>query len=1123
MKLKTSLIYFLIGLLNLCLVSNHGYGQLTSSMPLFQSPNASSLGKYGSIDVSPFTGLADIGVDVFSLEEGDIPIKCRLRYNSGGVKPADHPGWVGQNWTLDVGGIVTRKVNGGTDEFDNSNASDPSHANDLAYYYHYDILNVDGSRSPLWYSSQFIEGYWPNNSSSPPVIPVLAPDEFVFSLPSGTSGSFYLNHLGNWVVKSKNGDDLKVNVVPNTQPIILYYVDPTTNTAGSLSSQISRAFYSIVITDHLGFVYTFGNQTDAIEFTRSGRTTNYSYSNNEDIVANAWHLTSIQSPKGYSVAFKYSRKLNQYVIHTCYPSSSVTSINFADNFLASSSFGAQVTSPKHGVVNVITPSYLSQITSSSFSVLFDISQTNELGYDYSQYAGNLLAGFELAGWNDLGLLDDNTPIGNQGYLPMWYKLNGISVNDMYGVLKQKFAFDYKDQSDSRLFLTDFRKVSLTTDPDLKYSFGYNTTVLPTYNDLQMDQWGYFNGITYEPTDDDNMLINYYLAMDPVKAQAGTLTSITYPTGGSTTFEYQANDYANFITKNGPNISLTSQSGIGGGLRIYRITDYDANGNFYPTTYKYVKASTGLSSGILAGLKKIHYTINFVGQGNSSASTSFYDLNTFNALDYTDGKDVVYSEVKKVLPDGSYTIYTYSNSDSNNGLDQSPINIYSDGYWSNITDPTTATSGANPSSYSYPFLAFSSMELERGLLTSQTDYTSTGQIVHQITNTYNTDPTRFNNYVRMYDNYTIQANGDGLSVNERYFQPIKIYTYYPYLQSHTEIHIDQSTGASQTTTSNYSYGLPAHRQIVETDVQNSDGNTFSTQSIYNLDIINATKTVSGLSSDQVTTITSAYNSKSMILPVQVTKFSNSNSVLTSTEQYNYNGSFWPSSYQASTWSNPLELRFQYLSYDSYGNILSAGKPNDVLSSFLYGYNNQYPIAKVINAVPADIAYSSFEDIYAATVQGNWSLVGAPQLDSTCPFGGYSFNLSSSTNVQVAGLTAATTYTVSYWSKNGSYTVSGSQPVIITGNSVNGWTYYQHTATGVTTLSITGNGSLDEVKLYPSGSQMTTYTYSPLFGMTTQTDSNNVTTYYDYDGFGRLLDIKDSDGNILKTFGYNYQTR
>jgi YD repeat-containing protein len=62
--------------------------------------------------------------------------------------------------------------------------------------------------------------------------------------------------------------------------------------------------------------------------------------------------------------------------------------------------------------------------------------------------------------------------------------------------------------------------------------------------------------------------------------------------------------------------------------------------------------------------------------------------------------------------------------------------------------------------------------------------------------------------------------------------------------------------------------------------------------------------------------------------------------------------------------------------------------------------------------------------------------------------------------------------------------------------------------------------DEIRLYPSAAQMTTYTYSPLVGIISNCDINNRITYYNYDDFGRLILIKDQDGKLSKQICYNY---
>jgi YD repeat-containing protein len=56
---------------------------------------------------------------------------------------------------------------------------------------------------------------------------------------------------------------------------------------------------------------------------------------------------------------------------------------------------------------------------------------------------------------------------------------------------------------------------------------------------------------------------------------------------------------------------------------------------------------------------------------------------------------------------------------------------------------------------------------------------------------------------------------------------------------------------------------------------------------------------------------------------------------------------------------------------------------------------------------------------------------------------------------------------------------------------------------------------------SESQITTFTYNPLIGVTSITDPRGKTIYYEYDSFNRLQYVKDAQKNILKENKYNYK--
>jgi hypothetical protein len=190
----------------------------------------------------------------------------------------------------------------------------------------------------------------------------------------------------------------------------------------------------------------------------------------------------------------------------------------------------------------------------------------------------------------------------------------------------------------------------------------------------------------------------------------------------------------------------------------------------------------------------------------------------------------------------------------------------------------------------------------------------------------------------------------------------------------------------------------------------------------------------------------------------------------------------------------------------------GKP----AAYIFDYLYRLPVAVVSNAEERDIAFSSFE----ADGKGNWSFTGIPVNDINSLTGRKNYTLTSNP-ISKAGLLSTKKYIISYWSKNAtSYSVTGTQGVAVKGETRKGWTYFQHIVTGVSSITVSGTGSIDELRLYPIDAQMVTYTYEPLLGITSKCNENDYTEYYQYDNLGKLQTVRDAYGNILKSFDYQY---
>ena len=189
MKKNTAILIqiFLLLCLDVSFSQNKNYPQT------YAAPNTYSLTQYGNIPSNHFTGIPQINVPIFTLKTPYNNIPLNLNYNVSAVKPNVGSGWTGLGWNLSAGGAITRTINGKRDEFG---------GNSYSYFARSRILDTDD-----WASKSNLRTYTYRANR----FTDLQADEFNFNF-LGYSGSFYLNHKGDWVVKSSS--NLKVEFNP---------------------------------------------------------------------------------------------------------------------------------------------------------------------------------------------------------------------------------------------------------------------------------------------------------------------------------------------------------------------------------------------------------------------------------------------------------------------------------------------------------------------------------------------------------------------------------------------------------------------------------------------------------------------------------------------------------------------------------------------------------------------------------------------------------------------------------------------------------------------------------------------------------------------------------------------
>lgn len=1241
---KSETIVVFIGILVIC--SARVVGQDNKFKEIIPaSPNAAALGKYGEIPVGYHTGVPQLSIPIHTVTEGDISVPISISYHASGIKVEDLSSWIGLGWSLNAGGVITRSVVGAPDE--GSTRGGGSDVANTGWYKDggMDIRLTDTPcPNPNGTSVSSLEEscLWRFQDAANGVADT-EPDMFSFNF-AGYSGKFFFNEFREAIMQPR-------------QDIVI---------------QPASDFKTWTITTSDGTKYSFGG-ISATELTYFGPTGGCC--SESEISSTTWYLTRIENFNGTKwisftyvpEKYSYTQRPSQSVVLT---SAGVPPSNTDPN---SSGFNPAIAPQYTSLVTIKGVRLLNIKTSSAFETVH--FQADELRQDVSKY------GFQALNTDEAKRLDKiviENPIIERtfdfGY--SYFESPAQSSQPGFGETTQdrfRLKLDYVQEKSGldiktphRFYyntdVTMARRLSLGRD-----HWGYyngadgNTGLIPNFSVFGHD----YNGLANRDVDEGKM-------------KAWTINKIVYPTGGWTEFIFEAHRQNETSLVGGLRIKqIKTYDGLGSNPMV-KTYSYDF-GLLYAGNPNYVQGTTQheytsfplpdlgilVTSNLRSSLRTtqgyhIGYSTVWVTDGVNGKSTyRFY--NSVPGNDFYFPASPTQSEL------GMGELFQELHED-NNGVVLHYVTNY---YVSDFTRTIRAKKVANVSCvdgcgscgglvYCGQYVLVRNYEIREGrrLLTIREEYRdgmtlstnyfyspnhnqpikvvtkrSSGQ-EEQASFDYAKD--RYVSTCSINDSDCRQTYFNALSVlrqqlnegiaaceifaaencdqssdwtfgdcqfSSSAFNPLASCRHNCELRKRTEC-----IGSSQLI-SIYQDGL----KQAEINYQNCRSSVFQS---YNDCVESSINSLNAADKSLATMIVGNLNAtleeKTVVNLVQTkgsrTIYEFQNDLLLPSDFYSYNP-------QSNVWKSEYTVR-----YDEKGNVIQTKKDNDYPVTYLWGYNNTLPAAKVTNcdisqveetqnvtlnlpttqvtglqselyplatgipitfvqnvtlnctvsrgnanpSIPdhyfnviislynEDSQNVAYTGAFGLTTQSTHTVTNLPVGKYTIQYqylgdiGNESFSFSSSFDHVRMNLFANAFYTgfeedvlgvseVAYTGRKshigsfilnlprfiGTYTLSYK-----TKSGTQDWVYHtipiNVTSTAPQTTSIGSSGVLlDEVRLHPKNAKMTTYTYDPGIGMTSSTDPNCVTTYYEYDEFGRLSLLRDDDGNIIKHFKYHYK--
>jgi YD repeat-containing protein len=531
----------------------------TDLRPQVKSPEVNKFEQYMNMPVNLVSGTPQVSIPLYTLEYGGMKLPISLDYDASGVKVESIASSVGQNWSLNVGGVVSRIVKGAPDEGPNTGLVYPRSLLTIDGFfkdkgltnlysglstYSSNLFDVIGS---ITYSksSNRADAYYTFLSDLVYGTKDSQPDLFYFSTPEGASKfvfnsnqeivytentdfvvnkNFVSNRFNTWNITSPNGIKYKYGLDTDGDRGMNNAVE----SSATSQSKNDITFNFIV---NSWFLTEISNYTNDKKISISYLDSNYKHTIINNPNHNSWgavpNFTYPYIPPGWDSTLQPEMLYNAYgmdpyrVLSESYNVNSMSNGVFTVDQLATPSY----TNAPKDYCNNVQSKVISQITAGDTQIIFNYSSREDL-------------------------------IPYTGESPTAKRLDNIIINDK-GVFIKKIKFDYTyaisneitnnntvtDIDRKRLFLTKI--VESNNDETIKkpYDFVYNQTKLPNKLSYAQDKWGYYNGKLSNPTlyvkrifSDETKFADR--KVDFNYAKAGSLEKIIYPTKGTIHFEFE---------------------------------------------------------------------------------------------------------------------------------------------------------------------------------------------------------------------------------------------------------------------------------------------------------------------------------------------------------------------------------------------------------------------------------------------------------------------------------------------------------------------------------------------------------------------------------------------------------